>query len=132
MQTNVRKADISLRVPGKMEYALVIRTALGGVAVLKDLNVDMLDDLRIAADEACDCLLHQARRVESLQVNVHEGEKGLTVSLEAELVGDAQGECEDQTAISQAILETLVPQVELHTAPCGCVQRIDLTMPRAI
>lgn len=132
MQTNEKKADISLRVPGKMEYALVIRTALGGVAILKDLNVDMLDDLRIAADEACDCLLHQGRKAEMLQLCVQEGEGGLTVSLEAEFSGECEAECADQTAVSQAILETLIPQVELHTGPCGCVRRIDLTMPKAV
>ena len=66
-------AEISLRVPGKREYALVIRTALGGVAVLKDLNVDALDDLRAAADEACDCLLHQGRAVSAVQVRVQDG-----------------------------------------------------------
>ena len=64
------KQEISLRVPGEMAYALVIRTALGGVAILKDLNVDQMDDLRAAADEACDCLLHQGRAVSAVQVRV--------------------------------------------------------------
>ena len=126
------RQDISLRVPGEMAYALVIRTALGGVAILKDLSVDQMDDLRTAADEACDCLLHQGRPVEAIQVHVTEQEKKLTVSLEAEFSGARQGDYADQTAISQAVLETLVPEVALQTAACGCIQRIDLTMPRAV
>lgn len=126
------RQDISLRVPGEMAYALVIRTALGGVAILKDLSVDQMDDLRTAADEACDCLLHQGRAVEAIQVHVIEREKKLTVSLEAEFSGCRQGDCADQTAISQAVLETLVPEVALTAAECGCIQRIDLTMPRAV
>ena len=122
--------DISLRVPGDMAYALVIRTALGGVAILKDLNVDQMDDLRTAADEACDCLLNQGRTVESIQMQVSEAGADLTVSLEAEFTGEATGDCSDRAAVSQAVLETLIPRVELDTSPCGCIQRIALTIPR--
>ena len=124
--------DITLRVPGEMAYALVIRTALGGVAILKDLSVDQMDDLRTAADEACDCLLHQGRGVGAVQVQVKDGGDTLTVSLEAEFVGSRQSDCSDRTAVSKAVLETLVPHVELVQADCGCIQRIDLTMPKAV
>lgn len=124
--------DISLRVPGEMAYALVIRTVLGGVAILKDLNVDQMDDLRTAADEACDCLLHQGRPVAAIQVHVSDAGQKLTVSLEAEFTGCKEGDCADQTAVSQAVLETLIPEVALIAAPCGCIQRIDLTMPKAV
>ena len=55
--------EVLLRVPGDRQYALAIRTALSGVAILKDLDADTLDDLRMAADEMCDCLLHQGRMV---------------------------------------------------------------------
>ena len=125
-------AEISLRVPGKMEYALVIRTALGGVAILKDLHADALDDLRTAADEACDCLLHQGRPVEAITLSVHDRAERLTVSLAAEFEGSCRTECEDITAVSKAVLETLIPEVELTQCECGCVQRIDLTLPKAV
>lgn len=125
-------AEISLRVPGKQEYVLVIRTALGGVAVLKDLNVDALDDLRMAADEACDCLLHQGRPVSTITLQVQDQGKSLTVSLEADFEGECRQECEDMTAISKAVLETLVPQVEMRQCDCGCIQRIDMLLPKAV
>jgi hypothetical protein len=125
-------AEISLTVPGKREYALVIRTALGGVAILKDLDVDAMDDLRTAADEACDCLLHQGRPVERLTLSVRDAGDRLQVSLEADFSGDKSEDCADMTAISKAVLETLIPQVALSTAPCGCVSRIDLTLAKAV
>ena len=125
-------AEISLRVPGKQEYMLVIRTALGGVAVLKDLNVDTLDDLRMAADEACDCLLHQGRPVASIALSVHDGGQSLTVCLEADFDGECREACEDITAMSRAVLETLVPHVEMSQCSCGCVKRIEMTMPKAV
>lgn len=125
-------AEISLRVPGKQEYVLVIRTALGGVAVLKDLNVDALDDLRMAADEACDCLLHQGRPVSAITLQVQDMGRSLTVSLEADFEGECREQCEDMTAISRAVLETLVPQVEMSQCDCGCIQRIDMLLPKAV
>ena len=47
---------------------LVIRTALGGLALVNDLDLDTLDDLRQAADEACDCLMHQGAPARSLRL----------------------------------------------------------------
>lgn len=125
-------AEISLRVPGMREYALVVRTALGGVAILKDLDVDAMDDLRTAADEACDCLLHQGRPVGVMEISVRDEGQKLTVSLEAEFCGEKSEDCSDQTHISRAVLETLAPQVNLISAPCGCIQRIDLTFSKAV
>ena len=125
-------AEISLRVPGKQEYVLVIRTALGGVAVIKDLNVDALDDLRMATDEACDCLLHQGRRVASISLSVSDLGKSLTVSLEADFEDECQEACEDISAMCRAVLETLVPQVEMSRCACGYIKRIDMTLPKAM
>lgn len=125
------RQDISLRIPGEMAYALVIRTALGGVAILKDLSVGQMDDLRAAADEACDCLLHQGCPVSAIQMNVTDQGETLTVSLSAEFVGTPRESSADQASISQAVLETLVPQVKL-VAEEGYIGRIDLTMPRAV
>lgn len=125
-------AEMSLRVPGKQEYAMVLRTALGGVAVIKDLNVDMLDDLRMATDEAFACLTQQGRVVNHLVLSVFDRGHQLTVQLEAEFAGDTCVPCEDMTAISQAVLETLIPQVELRTCECGCIQSICLTLNKAV
>lgn len=127
------KPEITLRVPGDKAWALVLRLALGGVAILKDLDAGTLDDLRQASDEACDCLLHQGRTAETLTLTVLDGGDALTVSLEAEFSGEkADGDCREETEISRAVLETLVPRVTLHAAPCGCIARIDLTLPKAV
>lgn len=130
----MKKPEISLRVPAQKEYALVLRLALGGVAILKDLDAGTLDDLRNASDEACDCLLHQAREAAWLTLNVFDGGEKLTVCFTAELApGAASGHAdEEETEISRAVLETLIPHVEMCTAPCGCVERIDLTLPKAV
>ncbi len=126
------KQEITLRVPGKREYALVLRLALGGVAVLKDLDVGALDDLRSASDEAVDCLLHQGREVTWLTLLVgDEGEK-LTVRICAEFAGEGSRIDADEVEVSRAVLETLVPQVEMCRQDCGCIEAISLTMKKAV
>ena len=128
--------EITLRVPGKREYVLVLRLALGGVAVLKDLDAGTLDDLRNAADEACDCLLHQGRPVEWLELSVQDGGSDLMVSLSACHCPDANGRpdenCEDETEISRAVLGTLIPEVRMTQLDCGCVTRIDMRLRKAV
>jgi len=124
------RKEIKLRVPGQQEYALVIRTALGGVAILKDLDVGTLDDLRMAADEACDCLLHQGLAVEAIDVCVQDCGGRLCVTLSAVFDEDAQAQ-EDAAVISQAVLETLAPEVLMEKTPGGCVKCIRLYLPKA-
>ena len=129
------KPEITLCVPGAKEYALVLRLALGGVAILKDLDAGTLDDLRAASDEACDCLLHQGREVAQIELAVTDGGDALTVSLEADFAcetGADAAQCQEETEISRAVLETLVPVVTLEAADCGCIRRIGLTLPKAV
>lgn len=124
--------EIMLRVPGRQEYALVLRLALGGVAILKDLDVGALDDLRCASDEAVDCLLHQGRPVTWLTLRVLDEGDRLTLRLCAEFAGAQAGRTdEDALAVSRAVLETLVPEVTMHAADCGCVEAISMTMKKA-
>ena len=125
--------EITLRVPGKREYALVLRLALGGVAVLKDLDAGALDDLRNASDEAVDCLLHQGRNVSWLTLRVQDGGDKLTVQVCAEFEGEAAAAPEeDAVEISRAVLQTLIPEVEMCTRDCGCVEAISLTLKKAV
>ncbi len=125
--------EITLRVPGKQEYALVLRLALGGVAILKDLDAGALDDLRTASDEAVDCLLHQGRAVEWLTLFVLDEGNELTVRICAEFAGEGEFTVDaDEMEISRAVLETLIPRVEMCAKDCGCVEAISLTMKKAV
>ena len=125
--------NVVLTVPAQRTYLLVIRTALGGVALVNDLDVDTLDDLRQAADEACDCLMHQGAPAHTLRLEAHAADTHLLVTLFASL-DEVPGICPvpGELALSQAVLETLVPEVRFHTRTDGLVERIDLTVPRAV
>lgn len=127
------RQDITLRVPGQREYALVLRLALSGVAMIKDLDAGSLDDLRNASDEAVDCLLHQGRSVRWLTMTVQDGGDCLTVRLCAEYCGEVSGPVDaDETDVTRAVLETLIPQVGIDCAECGCVTAITLTLKKAV
>lgn len=127
------KQEITLRVPGTPEYALVLRLALGGVAILKDLDAGALDDLRNASDEAVDYLLHQGREVAWLTLYVLDGGDKLTVRICAEFAGAGEFTVDaDEMEISRAVLETLIPQVEMNALDCGCVEAISLTLKKAV
>lgn len=48
---------VSVSFPAQKPYALLMRMFVAGVCASYDLPVDMLEDLRTAAEEAYDCLL---------------------------------------------------------------------------
>ena len=124
--------EITLRVPGDQAYALVIRAMLGGVALLKDLDMDAMDDLRTAADEACDCLLHQGADVRWMELSVRDEGQALTVSLQADMDEATASDANSDAAMTQAVLETLIPQVRLTRSEAGRICRIDLTLSKAV
>ena len=127
------KQEITLRVPGKREYALVLRLALGGVAMLKDLDAGALDDLRAASDEAVDCLLHQGREVSWLTLYAQDEDDKLTIRICAEFTGEGELTVEeDEMEVSRAVLETLIPEVEMCARDCGCIEAISLTLKKAV
>ena len=107
--------NVVLTVPAQRAYLLVIRTALGGVALVNDLDVDTLDDLRQAADEACDCLMHQGAPAHTLRMESRTADTHLLVTLFASL-DEVPGICPapGELALSQAVLETLVPEVRFY------------------
>ena len=48
---------MTLTVPAKQEWALVLRMATSGVGALYNLPLDLMDDLCTAVEESCDLLL---------------------------------------------------------------------------
>ena len=129
----MNQQEITLRVPGKQEYALVLRLALGGVAMLKDLDAGALDDLRSASDEAVDYLLHQGREVSWLTLYVTDGGDRLTIRICAEFTGEGETTVDaDEVEVSRAVLETLIPEVEMCAKDCGCIEAISLTLKKAV
>jgi serine/threonine-protein kinase RsbW len=51
---------VTVRLPADSAYLSVLRTVTTGLAARLDFNLDEIEDLRIAIDEACAMLLAQA------------------------------------------------------------------------
>ena len=102
---------VELVVPADPAYLAVLRTATAGMAARLDLDLDEIEDLRIAVDEACALLLGEARPGDRLRsVFVLGGDW-----LQVELSGPATSLPEDGS-IAWAVLAALVGEVEVQHA----------------
>ena len=59
MKNNRLNAPVELTVPADPGMMLVIRLTTAGVVTRAGLTIDAMDNLKIAAEEACSCLIGQ-------------------------------------------------------------------------
>lgn len=116
-----------LTLPASMDYALVARMALSGLGLLAGLDVDLIGDLRTVADECCDCLLHQPAKLREVQMRAQVDEGRLRCCFSAARNGETTGESASAAELTLGILETLLPDVSLHTDEQG-VYQIEFSM----
>lgn len=94
---------VELTVPASSEHLRVLRLVSSALATSVGLDVDRLDDLRIAVDELCSLLIEHAPEGSRLRVTLG-GDDGHLVA-EGELLGDAPIATPDP--VSQLILDGL-------------------------
>ncbi|HET9875601.1 MAG TPA: anti-sigma factor [Mycobacterium sp.] len=70
---------VELRVAPRLENLAVVRTLVGAVGTLEDLNVDTVADLRLAIDELCTQLIRSATPDATLLVIVEPRDDDLVV-----------------------------------------------------
>lgn len=105
---------VSASFPAQKPYALLLRMFMAGAAASYDLPVDMLEDLRMAVEEAYDCLLSGEVKADTqLICDVYRtGEHCVTVHLR--LSGRSGLPLErPEEEIVYAILGTLMNEVTL-------------------
>ena len=73
--------QVVLRLPAASAYLSVLRTATASLASRLDFNLDDIEDLRIAVDEACALLLPYASLGADLECAFDLDTDGLTVSV---------------------------------------------------
>ena len=102
-RTEESNSFVELTVPARSEHLRVLRLVAASVAARLELDVDQLDDLRIAIDELCGGLIEHAVHGASLRLRL----VGRSQCLEAEgsiVEGGSGGEVDP---ISQLILDGL-------------------------
>ena len=96
------------------------------LAARAGLTLDAMDGFKMAAEEACNCLIGQSCPPEELLLRFVPEEKRLKLTVTG-LGGGARGEGMDETEteIARCILEALADEVALR-AKDGCVHAIEL------
>ncbi len=122
------KGEIFLSLPADREFVLLARMMLSGLGMMAGLDVDLIDDLRTATDECCDCLLHQPVAAERLELRARVEGNRLHCCLNAIRAGGASDLPMNDLEITRGVLETLMPDVTLECDSCG-VGSIGFSLP---
>jgi serine/threonine-protein kinase RsbW len=114
------QAEIEVSVPADPAYIRVVRLAASGVASLAGLDVEKIEDLKIAVDEMCSTLIEIGTGT-PLHVRfapLFDGSTTIRVDVEA-LVDPSVGRDEHRFALSQTILGAVADHHELVVGENG-------------
>jgi hypothetical protein len=101
--TEQQAGPVDLTVPASSEHLRILRLVAASLAASLGLDVDQLDDLRIAVDELCSLLIEHAPAGARLRLTLC-GEKG-SLMADGGLVEDAA--IAEIDSVSQLILDGL-------------------------
>lgn len=119
-------APVELTVAADPGMMLVVRLTTAGVVTRAGLTIEAMDNLKIAAEEACSCLIGQDNPPERISLKYEcrdgaliTGVRGLDMKCDA---GDAD---EAELDVARCILEALVDGVEFDVCE-GRIRAIEL------
>lgn len=119
---------MSLSIPAKQEWLLVLRSALNGVGVIAKMSVDMIDDLRSAADEAFNLLTHQSHLIQHIELLCEVHEDVLSVQLSVERAFASQHCVPVDAEVAHLIIGSYVTNVHLEGDSCG-IYSVHMKLP---
>ena len=105
---------VELKVPAQKESMLVIRLTAAGVIARAGLTVDRLDDVKMAVEEACTCLIEASQPPKCLKITFTNGDDGLYIHVcgDCDCCGESvEG---DELDVVRCILESLADGVEIR------------------
>ena len=130
MREVLLKEPVELKLPAEQNMMLVLRLTTAGVVARAGLTVDRMDDVKMAVEEACNCLIGGSGDLKRLCLRFVEEKDFLKIRI----CGD--GECTgaanpDEMSVVRCILESLVDGVDIcmHGDTIGAVElRVALGM----
>ncbi len=125
---NAEHREILLNMPATQEFVLLARMALSGLGMIAGLDVGLIDDVRAATDECCDCLLHQQRKAARIELKAWVDGERMHCCFQAIRADETQDGPQNDTELSRCVLETLMPDVTLLHDACG-VGSIGFSLP---
>lgn len=126
MNADMAEQLIQLRVPSKSQMMLVIRLTTSGVMARAGLTMDAMEDLKMAIEEACNCMIQHAQ-CDMLELTF--AIEGDAVRITVEGIGEGPtpfiGE-NDEVEVIECILRSMVDEVEIHggvQTPCRIMMK---------
>ena len=123
MREILLKEPVELKLPAEQNMMLVLRLTTAGVVARAGLTVDRMDDVKMAVEEACNCLIggDPAPRRLCLRFAVEENFLKIRICSDGECTGAANA---DELGVVRCILESLVDGVDLcmHGDAFGAVE----------
>ena len=119
MREIVLKEPVELSLAAQQNMMLVLRLTTAGVIARAGLTVDRMDDVKLAVEEACGCMIDNPNGPKRLRLRFWEETDALKISIcsACDCVGVLVGE--DERTVVKCILESLVDGVEVRM--CGDV-----------
>jgi serine/threonine-protein kinase RsbW len=97
------KGPVELSVPADLSMMLVIRLTTAGVIARAGLTIDAMDNLKMAVEEACNCLIGQDNPPADLTLRFRTVDKALLITARA-------GEAESKIGV--------IDEAELEIVTC--------------
>ena len=113
MREAVLTAPVELALPAHRNMMLVLRLTTAGVVARAGLTVDRMDDVKLAVEEACSCLIGKSDAPDRLRLRFSESDGALRISVRGE-GGSLAPIGEDEREVVRCILESLVDGAELR------------------
>ncbi|NLB89624.1 MAG: hypothetical protein GX786_00150 [Clostridiales bacterium] len=123
-----KQEAFTIKVPAHEQWQLAIRMGLSAAGALLGLSIDQVDDLRMVADEACDCLRYQGKKAETIKVCCYQKDAFVHVVFTATHEQETQNVAESNIEMVQAILETLTVETHLRQDQRG-IWEIEIVLP---
>ena len=115
MREIMLKEPVELKLPAQQNMMLVMRLTTAGVIARAGLTVDRINDVKLAVEEACSCLIAAASNPKTLCLRFFEEEGCLKIRICGDCVCSGAAVAEDELTVVKCILESLVDGVVLHT-----------------
>ena len=105
--------EVELKLPAQRSMMLVIRLTTAGVIARAGLGVDRMDDVKMAVEEACACLMGDGAPG-TLKLRFAEADGQLWINVCADDGCAAPIANPDELQVEKCILEALVDGATLH------------------
>ena len=105
--------EVELKLPAQRGMMLVIRLTTAGVIARAGLGVDRVDDVKMAVEEACACLMGDGA-TGTLRLRFAEADGQLLINVCADDGCAAPQADPDELRVEKCILEALVDGATLH------------------